>query len=228
MKQVVRYTNFTIPDKLTCETRITVDDRGVEYTSSFEGTKSSTLRIFPLITLTIIRPSEIDDNGNRVKAPWNQGDSIGMTKYNLPIFINKFKEIQNEFKTPDLYTYHGKRLDLNEEVAKNIRKVFPIGNAAVIEISATIVNVVENNIEKKVEGVKLKFNNEQHHVLLTLNDITSLIHNLDHLDVDSLGFQMYQAYISKPDKSSSNITLPAAEKPKVDIMPLEIPTDDDI
>ena len=33
-------------------------------------------------------------------------------------------KLQEDLKITDLYTYHGKRLELNEEVASKIRRVF--------------------------------------------------------------------------------------------------------
>ena len=43
MKQIVRYRYLTIPNKLTGEIRITVDDRAAEYSSAFDGGTSTNI-----------------------------------------------------------------------------------------------------------------------------------------------------------------------------------------
>lgn len=214
MKQNVKYRSLVIPGKLTIEVRIMIDDRGGEYISSFDGNKSTSISFFPIVSMTLTKPAELDDNGNRVRAPWNPNDNLGMTKFNMPIMYNNLKAIQEDMKTPELYTYHGKRLELNEEAAAKIRKVYLIGNTT-IELSAVVV--LNTADDSRVEGIKMKFNNEQSSVLLTLNELDSLIYNLGHMDVDSLALLMYLNYINKPDKpktfDASTLT------PKVDIAP---------
>lgn len=214
MKQNVKYRSLVIPGKLTIEVRIMIDDRGGEYLSSFDGNKSTSVSFFPIVSITLTKPAELDDNGNRVRAPWNPNDNLGMTKFNMPIMYNNLKAIQEDMKTPELYTYHGKRLELNEEAAAKIRKVYLIGNTT-IELSAVVV--LNTADDSRVEGIKMKFNNEQSSVLLTLNELDSLIYNLGHMDVDSIAFMMYLNYINKPDKpktfDASTLT------PKVDIAP---------
>lgn len=214
MKQNVKYRSLVIPGKLTIEVRIMIDDRGGEYLSSFDGNKSTSVSFFPIVSITLTKPAELDDNGNRVRAPWNPNDNLGMTKFNMPIMYNNLKAIQEDMKTPELYTYHGKRLELNEEAAAKIRKVYLIGNTT-IELSAVVV--LNTADDSRVEGIKMKFNNEQSSVLLTLNELDSLIYNLGHMDVDSIAFLMYLNYINKPDKpktfDASTLT------PKVDIAP---------
>lgn len=197
MKQIVRYRCLSIAGKLTIDIRITIDDRAAEYTSLFDGNKSTGISFFPLISLSLTKPVETDDNGNRIKPPWNPNDNLGMTKFNLPIFYNELRGIREDMKTPDLYTYHGKRLELNEEVAAKIRRVFIIGNTT-IELSAVVV--VNPNDDSRLEGIKIKFNNEQSTVLLTINEVDSLLYNIDHLDIDSIAFMMYLNYINRPDK----------------------------
>lgn len=214
MKQNVKYRSLVIPGKLTIEVRIMIDDRGGEYLSSFDGNRSTSISFFPIVSMTLTKPAELDDNGNRVRAPWNPNDNLGMTKFNMPIMYNNLKAIQEDMKTPELYTYHGKRLELNEEAAAKIRKVYLIGNTT-IELSAVVV--INTADDSRVEGIKMKFNNEQSTVLLTLNELDSLIYNLGHMDVDSLALLMYLNYINKPDKpktfDASTLT------PKVDIAP---------
>ena len=215
MKQIVRYQNLVIPSKLRSEVRITVDDKGVEYTSSFDGNKSTSIRIFPILSITLTRASEVDDNGNRVRPPWNPNDNISMTKYNMPIYIHELVEIQQSMKIPELYTYQGKRLELSEEVAQKVRRVFMIGNTT-LELTPVVITQADDS---RVEGIKMKFNNEQSTVLLTLNELDSFIFNIRNLDIDSIAFLMYTNYITKPHapKTFDNKIL----TPKVDIAPKE-------
>lgn len=216
MKQNVRYRSLVIPGKLMVEIRISIDDRGGEYMTSFDGNKSTSVTFFPIISMSLTKPAEMDDNGNKVKAPWNPNDTLGMTKFNLPIMYNNLKAIQEDMKTPDLYTYHGKRLELNEEAAMKVRKVFLMGNTTIELSTVVVINTADDS---RVEGVKIKFNNEQSTVILTLNELDSLIYSLGHMDVDSISFLMYLNYISKPEKprtfDASTLT------PKVDIAPKE-------
>lgn len=223
MKQVVRYQNLVIPSKLRTEVRITIDDRGAEYTSNFDGNKSTSISLFPIVSVTITRHGETDDNGNKIKAPWNPNDNLSMTKYNLPVFMNELIGIQQDMKIPDLYTYQGNRLELNEEVAQKTRRVFMIGNTT-LELSPLVLIQAD---ETRVEGIKMKFNNEQSSVLLTLNELDSLSFNLRNLDIDSIAFLMYTNYIMKPGnpKSFDNKSLtPRTDiMPKTDIAPNDLP-----
>lgn len=213
MKQTVRYSLFTIPGKYKAEMRITVDDRGAEYSSSYEGNKNINITFYPVISLNIIRPSEMDENGNKVKPLWNPNDSLGMTKFNLPRFKNALKQIRKNLETPELYTYQGKRLEINEALAEKIRDPFKVGNVTV-ELSAVVVVQPD---ETRVEGIKVKFNNEQSSVLLTLNELDSMISNLDDLNIDSLALLLYLNYLKSPNppKIFDNNTL----KTNVDIIP---------
>ena len=213
MKQVATYNFGGVPGKLKASIRIIVDRKAAEYSSTYGDSSSSTLSLSPIINLGIVRPSEIDENGNRTNAPWNPNDSLSMTKYTLPIFIEELKEMKSSMKTPELYTYQGKRLELNEEKSEAVRRPFMIGKMTV-ELSAVVIVQPD---ETRVEGIKMKFNNEQSSVLLTLNDITSLIYNLDKIDVDSIAMKMYFKYISSPDKLK---TFDASSfQSKVDIVP---------
>lgn len=213
MKQVTRYQFLNIPGKMRGELRITIDsERSPEYTSINEGGTNTGLTIYPSISLAITRPPEMDDNGQRVRAPWNPNDYLPMTKFYLPIFVNELHGIITDMKIPDLYTYHGKRLELNEEIAAKIRRPFVIGNTTV-ELSAVVI--IQD--DDRLEGVKLKFNNEQSSVLLTLNELTSLHDNLAKLDVDSISILLYLNWINRPDKPKSFNQLDPS--PKVDIAP---------
>lgn len=214
MKQIVRYQHLVIPTKLRSEVRITIDDRGVEYTSSFDGNKSTSINLFPIVTITLTRPGEIDENGNKIRPPWNPNDNLNMTKFNMPIFLNELIGIQKDMKIPDLYTYQGKRLELNEEVAQKIRRVFMVGNTT-LELSAVVI--INSADDSRVEGIKMKFNNEQSTVLLSLNELESLAFNLKTLNVDSIAFALYLQYVSKPNNAKVfNVN---TLTPKVDIAP---------
>lgn len=211
MKQIVRYRHLIIPGKLTSDVRIIVDDRGSEYHSNMNMNDSTSINLFPVINLSITRLGDVDENGNRIKAPWNPNDSLGMTKYNLPIFVDELYNIQQDMKIPELYTYHGKRLEINEEIASKIRRVFMIGNVT-LELTAVVIT---QNDDSRLEGIKMKFNNEQSSVQLTLNELNSLIFNYKNIDIDSISLLLYLNYVKKPDKSSFDGLL----KPEVDILP---------
>lgn len=213
MKQNVKYQSLIIPGKLRLEVRISVDERNAEYQSTFEGNKSTGINFLPIVSLNIIRPTEVDENGQRVKARFNPNDNLGMTKYNIGLFTTELGGMINDLKTPELYEYHGKRLELNEAVAEKVRRPFMIGNITV-ELSAVVIIKADDT---RVEGVKLKFNNEQSSVLLTLNELNALHFTLDHLDVDSIALLMYLNYVEKPNHPTSfNEVLP-----EVDIKPKE-------
>jgi hypothetical protein len=196
------------------ELRITIDEnRSTEYHSIFNGTKTITIGIYPIISISIIRPSEINSEGSREKGQWNPNDILGMTKYNLPIFIQELSDIQQSLKLPEMYTYKGEKLELNEELALKTRRVFVIGNVT-LELIAVVISQLD---ETRVEGIKMKFNNEDSKVLLTVNDIESLLYSLKNLDVDNLSLLLYQDFITKPDKIQvyDSTTL----NPKIDILP---------
>lgn len=215
MKQVTRYQFLTIPGKLRGELRITVDsDRSPVFTTNNGDSTNTGIAFYPSISLSIIRPSELDENGQRIRAPWNPNDYLPMTKFNLPIFTQELEGIIQDMKIPELYTYHGKRLELNEEVAGKIRRPFVVGNVT-IELSAVVIIQDDN----RLEGVKLKFNNEQSSVLLTLNELSSLCDNLKKLDVDTISMLLYINWINRPDRPKTFNRLDST--PKVDILPKE-------
>ena len=190
MKQILRYRFLTISKKLYGEIRLTIDERNAAYHAAFDGGTSVQLRAMPFITLGINRPMEQDENGRTIRPPFNPNDSIGMTKFNLPIFIENLARIKEDMKTSDLYTYHGKRLEINPTIAERVRRVFTIGNV-VVEFSATILTPDD---ESRLEGIKVKFNNEDSSFTLSLNEMISLLWNLDHLDVDGIALAMYTKY----------------------------------
>lgn len=200
MKQYVKYQTFVVPKKLKGEIRITIDDRGAEFSNvSPSGDKNTSITFYPIISLIITRMGERDENGVFTRPPFNINDTLGMTKYNLPILVNNLKKFQNDMKIKELYTYQGKRLELNETIAEKIRNPFVIGNVTV-EISAVVIVQLDDS---RIEGVKIKFNNEQSSVLLTINEFDSLLYNLDNMDIDSIALLMYLNYITKPNHPSS-------------------------
>lgn len=220
MKQSVKYTSMTIAGKLRTELKINVNGRNnPEWTSSNAGDKNTSVALYPIVSVTIIRPNEVDENGRTVRPPWNPNDSLGMTKHTLPIFVRELAGIQEDLKIPKLYTYTGKRLELNEELAAKIRRVFSMGSIMVVELSAVVITRPED--DARIEGIKMKFNNEQSHVLLTLNDIEALRFDLASMDVNSLAMLLYLNYITKPDHptnfNASTITTEIDIAPKSDI-----------
>lgn len=192
MKQLLKYHVFTIPSKLRADIRLSIDDTrtSAEYNGEYEGNKFNYLTLYPTVSLSIVRPLELDDEGKRIKGVWNPNDSLLMTKYSFPLFMTELSGIQQDMKIPELYTYHGKRLELNEEVAAKIRRVFMISSVT-IEMSAVIIESEDN----RLEGIKIKFNNESSSILLTLNDLNSLVYNLSNMDVDTISFLMYDKYV---------------------------------
>jgi hypothetical protein len=223
MKQIVRYQNLIITNKLRSEIRLTVDDKSIEFVTNYNGDKNTAIGLFPIVSLVIVRPTEVDDTGNKVRPTWNPSDSLGMTKYTLPIFVSELKAIQNDLKISNLYTYAGKKLELNNTVAEKIRRVFIIGRVTV-ELSAVVITQQDTVGEDvRLEGIKMKFNNEQSTVQLTLNDLESLIFNLGNLDVDSISFMLYLNYINKPKQYTNNVPNVQVD---VDIQPK--PSDVDI
>lgn len=216
MKQYVKYQTFVVPKKIKGEIRIAIDDRGVEYVAtSPDGNKSTTINFYPIVSISITRSGEKDENGNFVKPPFNPNDTLGMTKFNLPLLVNNLKKIREDLNQKELYTYQGKRLELNETIAEKIRNPFVVGNMTV-ELSAVVIVQPDDT---RIEGIKMKFNNEQSSVLLTINELETMIFNLDHLDIDSVSLLLYLNYITKPSHPTSfNQSTLSAD---VDIKPKE-------
>lgn len=213
MKQTIRYRFLTVPTKLSAEIRITFDPTQSEYVSSYEGGTSTSISLFPFISITLTRPSEVDENGKFTRGQYNPNDTLTMTKFTLPIFIRELTTICNDMRIPEMYTYTGSRLDLNNAEAEKARRVFMISTTT-LELVPVVIEQLDDT---RVEGVKMKFNNEQSSVALTINELDALIYNLNHLDADNLALKMYTSAINK------NSAKPNAEKPKpyVDITPKE-------
>lgn len=205
MKQIIRYRYLNIPNKLSGDIRITID-KDPEYSTVFDGGRSTNITLFPIIALSMIK-NIYDENGMRIKSPWNPNDSIGMTKFNLPIFIRELKSIEKDLLIPDLYRYVKERLEVDPEKAESVRKVFMIGNTT-IELSAIVIE----DDTAQYEGIKMKFNNENSVTSLSINELRSLIFNLENLNVDSLVLQLYFNYCkndnTKPVTSLSTDIIP--------------------
>ena len=214
MRHIVRYRVLTVPNKLQGEFRLTVDEgrSSPEYSNVFDGGRSTNVLLFPVFSLTIVRGAETDEVGNRIRVPWNINDSITMTKFTVPIFINEFKTLYEEMKTPEMYSYRGDRLELNDKLATKVRKVFNVGNTTL-----ELIPVVIGENGKLMEGIRMKFNNEHSMVLLTINEMISMLYNMEHMDMDSIALNMYATYMRK------NInTQPRDDRPpiEVDIEPI--------
>lgn len=226
MKQVIRCHCLTIAKKLRMDVRLIFDDRTTpEFVSSREGTKTTSLTLFPTVTLTILRPREVDENGKYQQGEWNRNDMLGMTKFNLPIFISELEGIQKDLKIPKLYSYQGKRLEINESLSEKIRRVFIIGNFT-IELSAVVVIKPDESTgeDVRLEGIKMKFNNEQSAVVLTLNELDSLVWNMNHMELDTLAMMMFLNYYKKNNHPTSfDVNGEMGPKPNVDIKPLRNP-----
>ena len=193
MKQTIKYQILSIPNKLRVDLRLLLDDRGCEYVMENNGTKTVNLTTIPIINISIVHPAEIDSNGIKIRPPWNPNDNLTTTKFSLPIFITELIGIQTDMKTPELYTYQGDRLELNEGAASKAKHIFMVGNTT-IELSPV---VIINSDDTRIEGIKIKFNTEQSSTFLTLNELNSLVYNLSHLDADNLALMLYTHYATK-------------------------------
>ena len=211
MKHNLRYRFITIPNKLMADIRISVDDKQTEFNSVYDGGKSSALMLFPFIALQILKFNEVDENGRRSRQQWNPNDTLTMTRYNYPILIRELTAIMNDMKIPEMYSYTGSRLDVNVEAAEKARRVFMISNAT-LEL---VPIVIEQQDESRVEGIKMKFNNEQSVVALTLNELDSLLYQMNHTDIENLAINLYNRFAS--DGSVSDIDM--NKQPIVDIQP---------
>ena len=83
--------------ELRVDVKVITDDSNVsEYVSS--GGDVCSLTLYPLVSISIVRGFEIDENGVRVRPPWNPNDSLPLTKYNVAVFLKELKEIANDMK----------------------------------------------------------------------------------------------------------------------------------
>ena len=212
MKQTTSYRFLNIPNKFRGDLKIIIDtDRNPEYVSNGAGGSTTSITFYPLVTLNMSRPATMDENGQRIQTPWNINDSLSMSKFNLAIFRRELKSIIESMKIPELYTYHGKRLELNESIAEKARRVFMI-NTTAVELSPVVITQDDD----RLEGIKVKFNNEQSTQMLTLNELTSFDDQLNNIDMDSLAMLLYLNYMRRPDRPKS---FTALNPPDVDIAP---------
>lgn len=201
MKRQIKYRVLSVPGKVLLEVRLLFDsarERGSafgEYTVNSNGDIYTTLSMYPLIVLTIVRQGEMNDEGQVTRAPYNPNDVLSMTRYTYPIFTIELERIYESMKVPELYSYVGKQLQLNDELAEKARRVFKIGSFVVEIVPITIVQ----EDDTKIEGIKLKFNNEQSSVMLTINDLESLLFTLKTMSIDSLIMGMHANYVRDRD-----------------------------
>lgn len=224
MKRQIKYRVFSIPKKLSLELRLIFDtekDRGNvlgEFNSNSNGDMYTVLSVYPLIMLTITRQGEPGENGQFIRPPFNPNDSLSMTRYNYSIFTLELERIYESMKVPEMYSYVGKKLQLNEDLAEKARRVFKIGPNMVVEMSP--VTLVSED-DSKLEGVKLKFNNEQSSVLLTVNDLEALLFILKTLNVDAITLGLHANYLR--DRNMITTSTPASQfnllNAEVDILP---------
>ena len=198
MKKQVKYKLLTIPKKLSIDIKIWEDSspnnrfRTGEFTNDRNGDIFTTVSLFPTVTVSLTKPGEMDENGQYQKSPYNINDNVGLTKYQLPIFIMELDRVNKALQIPELYSYINKRLTVNEELAEKHRRVFMSGNI-MVELSPVVITGIDDVM---VEGIKMKFNNEQSTVLLTLNEIEVILFSLKNLDVDSIALMLHLNYLN--------------------------------
>lgn len=217
MKHSLRSTIFIIGDKLRVEVRASINDAyPATKHSVYEGGENSQLTLLGALTVQIIHPR----TNNESPPQWNPNDTIMLTKYYIPIFYRELKAIYDGMHTPNLYTYTDNRLELDPKLGESIRRVFTVGMKTTIELSPVVISTMVGAEEQRVEGIKMKFNNEDSTVLLTINDLYSLMWNINHTDIESVVIGMYEIFVKTGETSTKQLELP---KPKVDILPLQRP-----
>lgn len=199
MKKSIKLSILTVPNKLKIDEKIVIDDAiKPEYISP--GEESVSLNIYPLITVSITRPLEIDENGLKHRAAWNPNDNLPLTKYTVPIFLKALTEINEDMKIKELYNYFNSRLELNEELGEKITKTFRVGSNSV-QFKPVVIALPDDS---RVEGIKFKINNEDSVVLLTLNDIEAIIYSLSNLNAEQVALTLYLNYYKKGIRNDWN------------------------
>ena len=219
MKENIRYQIMSIPRKIQINLKLTIDTDKFPVENSYissNGATNISIVLAPLITLDIVRSAIVEEDGTRTRPPWNKNDALPMTQYSLPVFLRELNGISEDLKIPDLYTYTKDRLELNKEIASKIRRVAQIGQMYTVELSAVVIEQIEE--EKRVEGIKLKINNEQSTVLLTLNEIEALKYGLTHIDIDSIALALY---MQCANRQSIRTTATPTFANDIDILPKE-------
>ena len=217
MRQIVRYRFMTIPNKLYADVRVTIDDTSrAEVNNKFDGGRSINLTLLPMINIQMLKPLELDSTGRKFRPRPNGNDSVGLTKMNLPTFVNELKRIHKELdENEELYTYRGDRLDLNDTMAEKVRRAFLIGRVAVELRAVVIEQVLDTGITQREKGIKMKFNNEESTVLLTMVELEAMIWIMDNVDIDNLVLSMYLTLVERSAYQPN--------KPVVDIQPMAKP-----
>lgn len=200
MKTTIVYHVLTVPKKLRMEIKLILDnDRSSEYINSSTDGTFATVRLYPMITLSIVREIQRDESGMIIKQPFVLSDTLSMSRYTLAVFKSEFEDLYRLMKEKDVYTYHGKRLELNEKIADEIKKLFQLSKT-VVEITPTLL-ISPDDIDQKIEGVKLKFNNEASSVLLSINDMTALVETMNNISIDTITTWMYKEYKNATPRS---------------------------
>lgn len=209
LNQSVRFSLVTIGTKVRMDIKLFVRDNGrfTESHYSSNGTDNIAISVYPVMSLYIVRPRDVDENGQPVRSPLNQNDILGMTKAQFPIMATELRGIFEDLKTPDLYKYAKDVLVLDESKAEKIRRVFMVGRTTV-ELSAVVIKA-DDHAEQPVdmEGIKIKFNNEQSTVMLTIHELTALLWSMEHLDIDSLTLKLYDMYMRNGSVSNASNTI---------------------
>lgn len=199
MRQIVRYRFMTIPNKMYADVRVTVDDNSrAEISNHFDGGRSVSLTLLPMINLQILKPLELDSNGRKFRPKPGPNDSVGLTKMNMPTFVNELKRIHRDIELSDnLYSYKGDRLDLNDKEAEKVRRAFLVGRAT-IELRAVVIEtVLDTGITQREKGIKMKFNNEESTVLLNMVELEAMIWIMNNVDIDNLVLSMYLSLVER-------------------------------
>lgn len=199
-RENIRYTFFSIPDKLRGTIRLSVDMVSAEFHTSGDYGSSTSISLFPYIDLNIQRPMVYDEGtGRRVRARTDMGDWLPMNRFNFPTFCREFKEACKSLEIREMYAYTGDRLDLNEALAETHKRTFKIGDYT-IEIIPTLLETEK----ERLEGLRLTINSEPHSVSLTLNELNSMMWAIDHLDIDSISLALYARVTgtAKPDPAT--------------------------
>lgn len=199
MKRSLKYNLLVVPNKIKVDEKIILDDQmPAEYTSLNNDVVS--LSLFPLITISITRPFELDESGVKKRPPWNPNDSLPMTKYSLPIFVRELKELCSDLRIKELYNYTNRRLELNEDLAEKVTKTFKVGNNGV-QLKPVVIALPDDT---RVEGAKLKINNEDSVVLLTVNELDSLLFTLCRSNYDQVALMLFSQYCRDGVKGKIN------------------------
>lgn len=199
MRQIVRYRFMTIPNKLYADVRVTVDDNSrSEINNHFDGGRSVSLTLLPMINLQIMKPLELDSTGRKFRPKPSMNDSVGLTKMNVPTFVNELRRIHRELETNEaLYSYRGDRLDLNDKEAEKVRRAFMVGRVAIEFRAVVIEQVLDTGITQRDKGIKMKFNNEESSILLSMVELEAMIWIMNNVDIDNLVLNMYLSLIER-------------------------------